>query len=205
MSLQIDLQNISKKHSNHYILRDFSFVFKGPGSYAILGANGSGKSTLMKLLSGLHSPSKGDLKFQIHGNHVPVETVYQHISLAAPWSDVIEELTLRECISFYYTFRKPLNDININEILEISGLKNSSDKIIHHFTSGMKQRVRLLFAFLTDSEIILLDEPTSNLDATGKQWYRSLVTNYQMNRLLIVASNHLPEEYDFCKEVIELS
>jgi ABC-type multidrug transport system ATPase subunit len=63
----------------------------------------------------------------------------------------------------------------------------------------------LLFAFLTDSEIILLDEPTSNLDATGKQWYRSLVTNYQMNRLLIVASNHLPEEYDFCKEVIELS
>lgn len=204
MSLQIELLNISKKYSSNYILKDLSCHFKGVNSYAILGSNGSGKSTLIRILSGLYSPSKGDITFKMAEKNIPIDQVFKHVSLAAPWSDVIEDLTLRECISFHFKFREPLNGISINEMISISGLEGSADKLIHHYSSGMKQRVRLLLAFFTQSDLLLLDEPTSNLDLAGKNWYRDLVEKYSANRMVIVASNHLTEEYDFCKETIEL-
>lgn len=204
MSLQIELQNISKKYSNHFILKDFSYRFSGNGTYAVLGSNGSGKSTLVKLLSGLHTPSQGELIYQKDEKIIPAEQVFNHVSLAAPWADVIDDFTLRECISFQFKFRKPIEGTSIHDMIAISGLENSADKFIHQYSSGMKQRVRLLLAFFTQSDLLLLDEPTSNLDAAGKQWYQSLISRYTNNRLIIVASNHLAEEYDFCKEVIEL-
>lgn len=204
MSLQIELHNISKKYSNHFIFKDFSYKFSGGNSYAILGSNGSGKSTLVKLLSGLHSPSKGDIHFKQNEKIIPADEVFNHVSLAAPWSDVIEDFTLRECISFKYKFSKLIDGITAKEMVSISGLETSADKFISQYSSGMKQRVRLLLAIFTQSDLLLLDEPTSNLDAAGKQWYRSLIEKYSGNRLIVVASNHLVEEYDFCKEVIEL-
>lgn len=204
MSLQIELQNISKQYSNHFILKDFSYQFKGRNSYAILGSNGSGKSTLIKILSGLHSPSKGEVLFKQDEKRIEGDKVFMHVSLAAPWSDVIEDFTLRECIQFQFKFRKIFNQITTKEIIEISGLEHLTNKLINQYSSGMKQRARLLLAFFTQSDILLLDEPTSNLDAAGKQWYRSLIDKYSGNRLVVVASNHLAEEYDFCKEIIEL-
>ncbi len=204
MSLQITLKDISKKYSNHFILKDFSYRFSGNNSYAILGANGSGKSTLVKLLSGLYSPSKGDIQFSKNDQSIPADEVFSYVSLAAPWSEVIEDFTLRELISFQYKFRQPIQGISQHEMIAISGLESSAGKFIHQYSSGMKQRVRLMLAFFTESDLLLLDEPTSNLDAAGKQWYKDLVEKYTNNRLMIVASNHLSEEYSFCKEVIEL-
>jgi ABC-type multidrug transport system ATPase subunit len=202
--MKIILENISKKYSNHYILKDFSYTFSGVNSYAILGSNGSGKSTLIKILSGLHASSKGEIKFLKDKKQIKEDQVFSYVSLAAPWSDVIEDFTLEECLRFQFKFREPINKISIEEIISISGLEKSSKKFIHQYSSGMKQRVRLLLAFFTQSDILLLDEPTSNLDAAGKQWYRSLIEKYAHNRMVVVASNHLNEEYDFCKEVIEL-
>ena len=202
--MQITLHNISKKYSNHYILKDFSYTFMGGNSYAILGSNGSGKSTLVKMLSGLHTASKGEITFTNDGKKIPEDKIFPNVSLAAPWSDVIEDFKLKELLHFHFQFREPLNKISTKELIDFSGLEKSSDKFIHQYSSGMKQRVRLLLAFFTDSKILLLDEPTSNLDAAGKQWYRSLVEKYANGRMVVVASNHLSEEYDFCKEVIEL-
>jgi ABC-type multidrug transport system ATPase subunit len=202
--MKIILENISKKYSNHYILKDFSYTFNGVNSYAILGSNGSGKSTLIKILSGLHASSKGEIKFLKDEKQIKEDQVFSYVSLAAPWSDVIEDFTLEECLRFQFKFRESINKISVEEIISISGLEKSSKKFIHQYSSGMKQRVRLLLAFFTQSDILLLDEPTSNLDAAGKQWYRSLIEKYAHNRMIVVASNHLNEEYDFCKEVIEL-
>lgn len=204
MGMQIELHNISKKYSNHYIIKDFSYRFQGGNSYAILGSNGSGKSTLVKILTGLYSVSKGEVKFSDADKTIPIDKVFNHVSLAAPWSDVIEDLNLKECVEFHFKFRKPINNLSVNELIKISGLENSANKFIHQFSSGMKQRVRLLLAVFTQSDVILLDEPTSNLDAAGKQWYADLLKNYAGDRMVIVASNHLTEEYFFCKEVIEL-
>jgi ABC-type multidrug transport system ATPase subunit len=202
--MQIELHNISKKYSNHYILKDFSYTFGGAKTYAILGSNGSGKSTLVKMLSGLHSPSKGEIKFIKEEKKLAEDEVFSHVSLAAPWSDVIEDFNLKELIRFHFKFRKPLNNISTSELISISGLEKTSDKFIHHYSSGMKQRVRLLLAVFTQSDLLLLDEPTSNLDASGKQWYRTLIEKYSNDRMVVVASNHLAEEYDFCKDIIEL-
>lgn len=205
MGLQVSLQNISKKYSNHFVIKNYSYEFADGSSYAILGSNGSGKSTFIKLLSGLHSPSKGEVVYQYEGRKLPVENVFKNISLAAPWSDVIEELTFNECLNFHFKFREPLTGLNIGDIKLLSGLESSSHKLIHQFSSGMKQRVRLILAITTQSNLLLLDEPTSNLDAEGKLWYRMLVGKFTSNRTTVVASNHILDEYDFCKNIIDLS
>ena len=204
MGMQIELQNISKKYSNHYIIKDFSYTFNSGNSYAILGSNGSGKSTLVKILTGLYSVSNGEAKFSVQDTIIPIDKVFNHVSLAAPWSDVIEDLSLKECIEFHFKFRLAINGVKVNDLLKISGLEESKNKFIHQFSSGMKQRVRILLAVFTQSDLLLLDEPTSNLDAAGKQWYNDLVKQYAGARTVIVASNHLQEEYSFCNEVIEL-
>ena len=204
MSLQITLQNISKKYNQNYVIKDFSYRFDSPGKYAILGSNGSGKSTLVRILSGLFTVSKGEVIYTLNDKILKPDELFNKFSLAAPWSDVIEDLTLREFINFHFTFRKRLGGIDDRTLIELSGLQDSADKFIHQYSSGMKQRVRLLQAFFTESEVLLLDEPTSNLDAGGKQWYRMLADNYCGNRLVVVASNHLTEEYDFCENRIEI-
>lgn len=205
MGLQVSLQNISKKYSNHFVIKDYSCEFQSNGSYAILGSNGSGKSTFIKMLSGLHSPSRGQVVYQLNNQRIPVEHIYSHVSLAAPWSDVIEDLTLEECIKFHFTFRKPVSGIQQQDVISISGLEGAKKKLIHQFSSGMKQRVRLVLAFTTQSDLLLLDEPTSNLDADGKDWYQNLVQQYVFTRTVIVASNHIREEYDFCNHIIDLN
>lgn len=205
MGLQVTLQNISKKYTNHFIVKDYSYQFLANNSYAILGSNGSGKSTLIKMLSGLHSPSKGEIKYEWDHQQLAIDQVYKQISLAAPWSDVIEDLTFEECIQFHFKFRKVVHGIQVKDVMAISGLEKSKHKLIHHFSSGMKQRVRLTFAFITQSELLLLDEPTSNLDAEGKKWYRNLVDQWCGSRTVVVASNHVAEEYDFCNSLIELN
>jgi ABC-type multidrug transport system ATPase subunit len=204
MSLQIELQNISKKYANHYIIKDFSYQFITGNSYALLGSNGSGKSTLIRLLSGLYTPSKGKVIYTRENKILPVEEVFNYITLAAPWSDVIEDFTLRECISFQLKFKKSLPGVTLSDLLTISGLEHAADKLISQFSSGMKQRVRLLLAVLVQSDVLLLDEPTSNLDAAGKRWYQELIEKFGANRLVVVASNHLEEEYVFCKQILEL-
>src|SRR5688500_14192200 len=113
MKLQIELQNISKKYSNHYIIKDFSYQFHAGNSYAILGSNGSGKSTLVKILTGLYSVSKGEIKFSQEDKTIPIDKVFNHVSLAAPWSDVIEDLSLKECIEFHFKFRSSLNNLSV--------------------------------------------------------------------------------------------
>jgi ABC-type multidrug transport system ATPase subunit len=204
MGLQIELQNISKKYANHYIIKDFSYQFTTGNSYALLGSNGSGKSTLVRLLSGLYTPSKGKIVYTRDNKPLPVEQVFNYITLAAPWSDVIEDFTLRECISFQLKFKKPIQGITLSDILLISGLEHAADKFISQFSSGMKQRVRILLAVLVQSELLLLDEPTSNLDAAGKRWYLELIEKFSAGRMVVVASNHLEEEYSFCKQIVEL-
>lgn len=205
MGLQVSLQNVSKKYSNHFIIKDFSFEFKSDKSYVILGSNGSGKSTLIKLLTGLYTPSKGEVQFILNDTEVPADQLFSHISLAAPWSDVLEDFTLSELVNFHFKFRRPIAGMSQSEIISISGLSQVESKLIHQFSSGMKQRVRLLLAFTTDSDLLLLDEPTSNLDAAGKSWYRDLVDKFSKNRTLIVASNHVEDEYNFCEYIIDLN
>ena len=129
--------------------------------------------------------------------------LYQHLSIAAPYLELVEEMTAKEALKFHAAFKPLLENISIEEILTIVGLKAAADKQIRYYSSGMKQRMKLAQAIFSDVPILLLDEPCTNLDALGYALYHQLIKDYCTNKLVIVCSND-PQEYDFCMERIDI-
>ncbi len=118
--------------------------------------------------------------------------------------ELIEEFSLSEAIHFHLQFKPLANGLSSAKLIEILGLQKSSSKQIRFFSSGMKQRLRLALAICSESDILLLDEPGSNLDAQGMDWYHSLIAEFGSSRLIIVASN-IAADYSFCPEVLEIA
>ncbi len=200
--MQITLTNSGKRFNREWIFRGMDFVFFSGKSYAITGANGSGKSTLLQVLAGALMHSEGKIIYSAENNiRISEEAAYQNISIAAPYLDLIEEMTGTEFLQFHSTFKKLSK--TIPDILSTVGLHEAAYKQIRYYSSGMKQRLKLAQAFFSVTSVLLLDEPTTNLDIPGINLYKELIQNYSKNRLVIVCSND-KNEYDFCETVIPI-
>jgi ABC-type multidrug transport system ATPase subunit len=202
--MKINLEHIGRRFNREWIFRDVNYVFESGSSYAILGANGAGKSTILQVISGSLSSSEGSISYSKDGVLLNPENVFEHLSMAAPYLELIEELTLRELIDFHFRFKKFRSGLDRDFMIDLMGLKHSEHKAIKNFSSGMKQRVKLALAFCSDTEMILLDEPASNLDQQGLEWYLNLVEKYTKDRILIICSNQL-QEYSFCKKQLNIA
>lgn len=201
--MTITLQNIGKRYRLEWVFKGIDCCFEQKGRYAIVGSNGSGKSTLLKVLSGHLSPSKGSISFVHHDKKISEDLIYQHVSYAAPYIDLIEELSLEEAIDFHCKIKPLLPGITPASMLDILSLSKAQRKEIKHFSSGMKQRVKLALAICSDTPILLLDEPSTNLDQQGIEWYKELVSAFSDNRLTIIASND-PHDISFCQSQLNI-
>jgi len=202
--MKINLEHIGRRFNREWIFRDVNYVFETGTSCAILGANGAGKSTILQLISGSLSSSEGVISYSKEGALLNPELVFKHLSMAAPYLELIEEFTLNELIDLHFQFKKYRSGLDRLQLIELMGLKRSEFKAIKHFSSGMKQRVKLALAFCSDTEMILLDEPASNLDQQGLEWYLSLVKEFSADRMLIICSNQI-QEYSFCKNQLNIA
>lgn len=202
--MQITLQDIGRRFNRDWIFRGIDYTFNIGESYAILGNNGSGKSTLLAVLNGSLGPSKGTINYSVEGKDLDVEQLFQYLSLAAPYLELIEEFSLDEMIDFHFKFKSYKPGINKASVIELLNLPGSSGKLIRYFSSGMKQRLKLALAFCADTPILMLDEPTSNLDAQGVEWYLNLVQQFAKDRLTIICSNQ-EHEYGFCKHRLNIT
>ncbi len=203
--MSITLQNLGRRYNREWIFRRLDYTFSLGKKYAVLGPNGSGKSTLLKVLSGSLAPSEGKIAYE-DKDFQPIlpEDVFQQLTIAAPYMELIEEFTLRELIAFHFKFKSYLPGFDLNEVVRTLQLEKAVDKEIRFFSSGMKQRVKLALACCSSSRIVLLDEPMSNLDVAGEDWYLSLIGHtMQANRVLIIGSNQ-QKEYGFCDEQINI-
>lgn len=196
--MKIVLNNIGKRFNRHWIFKNINYEFSSDHAYVILGANGSGKSTLLQVLAGNSIPSEGLISHFDKNGKISEEKIYTQVGISAPYSDLIEAYTLEEAIQFHFQFKEYYKGITKENILDILGLDNSRKKNIKDFSSGMKQRVKLALAVLSNSPFLFLDEPLSNLDRNGVEWYRQLMKNHTENRLIVVCSNQQKDEYDFC-------
>lgn len=202
--MQVALQNIGKKFGREWIFRGVDHVFLPGKPTVILGANGSGKSTLLQVISGSLMPGEGTVTYSHRGAAVAQEEVYRHVSIASPYLDLMDDFTLRESIQFHGQFKSWKNGLKEKNVLELSNLAAAADKQLKNFSSGMKMRVRLLLAILSDTPLLLMDEPCSNLDQQGCQWYAGLVQEFAKDRTVIVCSNQVKEEYFFCTESLSI-
>ncbi|MNK72998.1 Energy-coupling factor transporter ATP-binding protein EcfA1 [compost metagenome] len=202
--MEITLKDIGRRYNSEWIFRHINYRFESGKSYAVLGQNGSGKSTLLKVLSGSLSSSEGELVYTHGESIIGIDQVYQHLSIAAPYIELIEEFTLRELFDFHFQFKSYLQGFDKERVLNLLGLESALDKEIKHFSSGMRQRVKLVLACCSNSNLVLLDEPTSNLDSAGEEWYLNLIACTKLDfRLFIICSNQ-KKEYEFCDETISI-
>jgi ABC-type multidrug transport system ATPase subunit len=200
--MHITLDKISRKFNYEWIFRNVDFEFEKGNAYAILGSNGSGKSTLLQIISGHLHPSEGTVTYSKNNKVIPVEDFFRHVTFSGPYLELIEEFTLEEMLTFHFRFRKFRDNMDVNAVIEITGLARNRNKPIKYFSSGMKQRVRLATALLSVSDVVLLDEPAANLDRKAIEWYRNLITAHSADRIIIVCSNSQSDEHDFCSQSI---
>ncbi|HVV54670.1 MAG TPA: ABC transporter ATP-binding protein [Mucilaginibacter sp.] len=202
--MQITLENIGRRFNRDWIFRDIDYTFNPGETYAILGPNGSGKSTLLSILNGSLSPSAGKISYTISGQPVEAGMVYQHLVLAAPYLELIEEFTLDEMADFHFRFKNYRPGMDKQGLVSLLNLPKARNKFIKYFSSGMKQRLKLALAFCSDTPMLLLDEPTSNLDRQGVDWYLGLVEQFAAGRLTVICSNQ-EQEYSFCTNRLDIS
>ncbi len=200
--MEIIANNISKRYRRQWVFRDLNHHFAAGSCWAICGPNGSGKSTLLKILSGYTSPTKGKIEYQQSGSAVAEEQVVTQFSFVAPYQQLIEEYTLLEQLQFHFKFKEAL--LPNSEIVERAGLEGAEHKFIHEFSSGMKQRLKLALALFSGCECLFLDEPTSNLDEKGIEWYQQEMLSIKGNKNIIIASNQR-YEYAFTDQIIQIS
>ncbi len=201
--MEVQLHTAGKRFGPEWIFCNLSAVLQQGHRYAITGPNGSGKSTLLRVLAGYLSLSKGKVYFRMDGMHLPADQVYAHVSWAAPYIELIEEFTLEEALRFHMRFRPFVQDISLDQALALIQLTQARNKQIRYFSSGMKQRLKLGLALLSRASLILLDEPTTNLDEAGAQWYHQMVARFGLKRTIVVASN-VPADYSFCTAQINI-
>lgn len=201
--MQISLSDTGKRFNRDWIFRKFSYQFDSGGSYAITGPNGSGKSTLLQIIAGAIAPSEGTVQYKDEKGEIDGEKIFRHLSIAAPYQELIEEMSLVEFLSFHQKFKPLVDGFSITEIAGIVNLQDASGKQMRFYSSGMKQRAKLAQAFFSKTPILLLDEPTSNLDKEGIALYHRLISDFAKDRTVIISSNDVTE-YGFCKEKISM-
>jgi ABC-type multidrug transport system ATPase subunit len=204
-NMQIQVTAASKRFNTEWIFSNLNFSFSTGQHYALIGNNGSGKSTLLQVIAGYIGLTKGAIHWtSTDGSSIDSTAIFKHVSIAAPYLELVEEFTALEQIAFHQQFKPLQNGLQPVELLEKIGLGNAANKQIRNFSSGMKQRLKLALAIFDQAPILLLDEPCSNLDQEGIQTYHQLMQAHAMHKLIIVASND-PQEYQFCGQELSLS
>ena len=201
--LTISTEEIGKKYRREWIFRRVNLTLVAGTSYTFVGPNGSGKSTLLQLLAGNLPATEGALTYSLNNKLIEPDDWFRQVSIAAPYLELVEELTLDELLTFHQTFKPFRANLTPEAIADRLTLTHARHKEIKYFSSGMKQRVKLGLAFFSQSPVIILDEPTANLDCQGAAWYQEQVRQLNPDTLLLIGSNQ-PDEYDFCPNVLDV-
>lgn len=172
------------------MFRKLSYTFENNSVYHIAGPNGSGKSTLIRIISGYSTASEGRVEYFENGQTLPQSEWYKQLSVVSPYTELIAEYTLEEMIAFHFKFKNPRSGVTLSDIPDKLKLPEGSDKSISSYSSGMMQRLKLGLALMSESDVLLLDEPAMNLDTTGIEWYHNLLKAHSSERIVVIGSNH---------------
>jgi ABC-type multidrug transport system ATPase subunit len=201
--MEVNLNKAGKRFQFDWIFKNLTFHIPSRNHCAITGSNGSGKSTLLRCISGSSPLTEGVLSFSVNGKQIPEMDIYQFLVISAPYLELPEEFSLQELLSFHFKFKTPIQNMTFGDMMKRMYLSEHKNKSISQFSSGMKQRLKLGLCLFSDVPLALLDEPTSNLDETGFNWYLEMIQDFGKAKTIFICSNE-PKEYEFCQHKIHL-
>jgi len=188
--MKLIVEKIGKNFGEKKILRDISFELSPGKSAAIVGPNGSGKTTLVRIICGLIRPSAGKVKYIEGDKQIVTQDFYKAIGLVGPYLELYEELTARENLMFFAKMKRVSNiSDKISSLMERLNLTGREDDQVKTYSSGMRQRLKYIFALIGDPKILILDEPTSNLDSDGIDRVYDIMSEQKKNNILLIATN----------------
>lgn len=202
ISLQVN--DLTKKYNRHTVLNALSFEHEN-GILGISGSNGSGKSTLIKCLAFLLRPNSGSIVWKIDGKIITQNELKSSIGYTAPYINLYSELSVTENLRFLIEARGvSADELKLTETLERVQIPHLKDQLFGSLSTGQQQRVKLAAALIRDPQILMLDEPGSNLDEKGHALVSKIVKEAsQAGKLIFLASND-PSEIALCDQVLEM-
>jgi heme exporter protein A len=200
----IQSQNLSKLFGRRLIFKNINFNWEEKGIFGISGPNGSGKSTLVKIVAGLIAPSSGKIIHKNSGEEIIPEKLHNHIGFVSPYLVLYEEFSAWENLKIFAKIRGvEFNEEKINHYLIQFLLENRKNDLVKTYSSGMKQRLKFIFALMHSPEVLIFDEPTSNLDEEGKKVVYNIIREEGKTGIVIIASNEV-KDLELCNEVLLL-
>ncbi len=188
--MKLIAESLTKYFSDFKIFKDISFAVSSGQCLAITGRNGSGKTTLIRVLSHLIQPSKGKLTLSENSTTISKEEFYKYIGLVGPYLELYQDLTAHENLTFFARMKEIKNyEERIVGLMDLIGLKGRENDLVKTYSSGMKQRLKYVFALLNEPELLFVDEPRSNLDEQGIQTIYKIFEEQKKDKLLILATN----------------
>lgn len=200
----LHLEELTKVFGRRLVFDKLTFNFSPGRVYGISGPNGSGKSTLSKIIAGIITPTAGRVIHKFNNEIIKVELLHNHLGFVSPYLVLYDEFTAMENLEHFSRIRGiKLDKERGEELLGRFDIFNRRNDYVKTYSSGMKQRLKFVFAFLHRPNLIILDEPTSNLDSKGKEEVYNIIKEEAQGKIIIIASN---EETDLakCGEVIYL-
>ncbi len=202
--MEIIAGDITKYFGEKRILKKINFSISSGESMAIVGPNGSGKTTLMRVLSNLIQPTHGTVTYKKNGKPIEREKIFQHIGLVGPYLELYQDLTARENLEFFAKMRDVKNSSEkIAGLMKKLNLAGREDDDVKTYSSGMKQRLKYVFALLDDPEVLFVDEPRSNLDEQGINTIYDIMRDQKKEKILIIATND-PDDLEFADWTVQI-
>lgn len=202
--IQLQVKELKKTFNNRLVFNKLSFELNSGDKFVITGKNGSGKSTLIKILAGVLTETSGKIEYSLDDKKIDRENFYQIVGLVSPYLVLYDEFTAFENLSLFSKIRGlKISDEEINEILNRVGLYERRNDLVRTYSSGMKQRMKYASAILHNPFVLLLDEPTSNLDIEGKNFVDDLIFNFRKDGIVIVATNET-QDFKYGEKIINL-
>lgn len=202
--ISLHVNKLSKQFGNNPVLKKLSFDHT-EGVLGIEGPNGSGKSTLLKCISGLLRPGSGTVSWKDGAAEITMEAIKKRMGFAAPYISLYGELTVYENLTFLAKLRKAdINHSAIEQLLTELELIESAEKSYGSLSTGQQQRARLAAALFHDPEVLLLDEPGSNLDEQGRTVIKDIVDKARQGKKLVILASNIPDELVLCDRVFSV-
>lgn len=204
--VEINCENLSKTYSGKTIFKNLSFNISSSQSLTITGSNGSGKSTLIKVIANLIHSSKGKITLKSDNAEVPRDKWHERTGLLSPYLNLYDELSGYENLEFFFRLKSKKGRSSkdrIEQALQRVNLFEKKNELLKNYSSGMKQKLKLAFAVLHEPEILLLDEPRSNLDKAGIEMIYEVSAEQKKRGILIIATND-EDDKELCDDILSI-
>ncbi|MCP4706248.1 MAG: ABC transporter ATP-binding protein [candidate division Zixibacteria bacterium] len=201
---ELELKNVSKYFGTRKVFENVNLDLKSGQSLTIAGPNGSGKTTLLRIIIGLTVPTGGKVLFSREQQKLDFDGYRPSLSLVGPYLSLYGSLSARENLKFIAKVNGLVpTDVEIEKILDQVGLEGRGDDYFSDYSSGMQQRLKYAAALIKNPSILILDEPTSNLDDEGKKRVFNIINQYRPDSIIIIATNE-KEEYSLADSIYKL-